>query len=271
MHAFVRQACRALSPEGAASGATAEGGEVVFEAESVVPAAQVEAQPGREPCERFLLKGGIKADEVWLSPELSDLQSKLLKAFGRVGAASAPESAVRALLGEVVLPGGLAAFRISLQSSAPQEHLRAVWMSAEGRCNAVSLEALDPLSDLLVERPASSRMADGVMEVWLGRVNSVIREQALELAQEARRRLVTLQSRRAREVQSVFDVRLREQAEAGEGSDGVSVQDLIQELRRAQEHVSDHFDPDRLLIHIEPLLVLWIWPQRKARKTKGAG
>lgn len=245
VRAFVQQAAKALAPE-----ATAE------------PEGAAE---GNEVWDRLLTKGGMKADEVWLSPELSDLQSKLVKAFGRAGAASAPIEAARELLGDVSLPGGLAVFRISLQSSAPQEHLRAVWMSAEGRCNAVSLDVLDPLSDVLQERPSASRMSDEVIELWLGRVTSVIREQALELAEEARRRLVTLQSRRAREVQSVFDVRLREQAEAGEGTDGVSVQDLLQELRRAQEHVSDHFDPDRLLVRVEPLLVVWIWPLRKAR------
>ncbi len=233
-------------------------------------AAVVELAAGAEESERLQMKPGMKGDDVWLNPELSDLHARVVRVHGRVGAASAELEAARAVLGEVTLPGGLAVFRISLQSSAPQEHLRAVWVSSEGRSNSVSLESLDRLAGILLERTAASRLSDEVLDVWLGQVHAVIRLQALELAEDARRKLVTLQSRRAREVQSVFDVRLREQADAGEGHDGMTVQDLLQELRRAQEHVTDHFDPDRLVIRIEPLLLVWIWPQPKKRRKKEA-
>lgn len=225
---------------------------------------------GAEEMESVRARAGVREDEIWLNPELADVQLRVVRAHGRVGVASAAAGSLREVLGDVGLPGGLAVFRIALQSSAPQEHLRAVWVSVEGKCHAVSMGALDALAGVLDERPASSRVGNEALQAWYERAKGMVRTQALELAEEARRKLVTLQSRRAREVQSVYDVRLKEMAEAGEAGEAVSVQELIQEQRRAQEHVSDHFDPDRLRIRIEPLLAVWVFPQPRKRRSKGA-
>ncbi len=205
-------------------------------------------------------------DAAWMSPELAQVYAALVRKFGRVAGASLERGPITGV-GELELPGGLGVFRVVVLSSVPEEHIRTFWLPATGRGGrSLSNSVLSEVAVRLQGRPVSSRLSSEVLGQWYVEMLALAEGEARAVAADARRRMVTTQSRRVREVESVFASRLSELAESGRNGDENSLKEVVAERRRAVQQVTDHYDPERVRVRLEPLLVLWLWGRGRRRK-----
>ncbi len=193
-------------------------------------------------------------------------------AAGRVYNTAAPVARLEELLPGLEPPVLLARFDAVLYSASPRTLRFGLAVSlGGGETRELSAAACGHLAAVLM--PSAVRVEEADLTDALLRLRAAADDRVAEAAEEAKAALLSLQSRKRREVETVFQERLMAADEApGENGDADLATRLAREQRAAIEHVEAYYDPNNLLVRLSARLVVLVHPRiRRSRDRRADG
>ncbi len=208
-------------------------------------------------------------DPVTMAP-LHQLASHVRHVAGRVHLVSMHAKVMLRELGTVA-PSLVVRFQATYQSAAPVTQRFGLLVSLES--HEIKTLAAPVLGTLAPElRPGRERQPQDLVEKAWSAALSAAQVHVQAGAEECRSTLLSLQSRRRREIEEVFRTRLMNLDElSGEGDDGDSAARLERERQAALDHALAWYDPNRLRVELRTPLILLIHAGSSRRKERPHG
>ncbi len=221
--------------------------------------------PGLEPA-----MGLNCADEPAAMAPLHRLAELVRRAAGRVQLVAIPNAVADCVFGsrESVL---LARFEATWYSAAPVT-LRFGLSTplSGGPVRPVSAGACATLAAAVQD--SGDRVEESILKAAWERLQNGAELQAVAGTQDARARLMSLQSRRRRDIEVVFRTRQMSLDDlAGEGNEAGSAALLERQRSATLEHAEAYYDPNRLTVAIRVTTALIVHPRALRRRSKGHG
>ncbi len=203
-------------------------------------------------------------DPVTMAP-LHQLAARVRQVAGRIHLVSMRAKAMQRELGTVAT-SLLIRFQATYQSAAPVTQRFGLLVGLDSmQVTPLSADVFGALAPEL--RPGRERQPQDLVERAWTAGQEAAQTYVQAGAEECRSTLLSLQSRRRREIEEVFRTRLMNLDEmSGEGDDGDSAARLERERQAALDHAIAWYDPNRLRIELRTPLILLLHAGSSRRK-----
>jgi hypothetical protein len=198
-------------------------------------------------------------------PELARIHYQLVEKEGFAHIIALSRSVFDDLFPGLAGPVLVVRYRITLDCSQPADARMGVALSVpDGTSRILEQKMLAIMAREMLE--ARGRLPEDQVRLALQRARKAIEPMLSVFVEDHKAHLLTLQSRKRRELDKVFSARMADAEGDGEGSNTDTAREIQREQDAALEHVEDYYDPNSLQVRVEEVLVTLV--HRRLRGAK---
>ncbi len=198
---------------------------------------------------------------------LHRLAEQVRRTSGRVHLVSIPLSVADGVLGtrDSVL---VVRFEATWHSAVPLSHRFGLAVPLDGG-HLRPMSATDCAQLAVAVRESNDRVEASVIDLAWERILSGAAKEVASGTAEAKAKLMSLQSRRRRDIEAVFRARQMSQDDiSGEGDEGASAALHERERSATLDHAEAYYDPNRLGVEMRVTLAMVIHPRALRRRRR---